>query len=75
MYSQPPELDVPRTVGPFRIVSLLGRGGAGVVYLGERTEHFSQRVAIKFLNLIPSVGVETAGLELEQQILTLLLLF
>jgi predicted Ser/Thr protein kinase len=72
MHSQPQELNIPSTVGPFRIVRMLGRGGTGVVYLGERTEHFSQRVAIKFLNLIPSDGDEAAVLELEEQILTAL---
>ncbi|MBS1822093.1 MAG: serine/threonine protein kinase [Acidobacteria bacterium] len=71
MHSQPPELDIPRAVGPFRVVRLLGRGGAGAVYLGERSEHFSQRVAIKFLNLFPSSGNDDDP-ELEERILTAL---
>lgn len=37
-------------LGPYRLTSLLGHGGMGSVYLGERIEGgFSQRVAIKLL--------------------------
>jgi len=36
------------TLGPYKLVSVLGRGGAGIVYLGERADRkFSARVAIK----------------------------
>src|SRR5580658_1046866 len=41
---------VPETIGPFRIIRLLGEGGMGAVYLGERIEQFSQQVAIKILH-------------------------
>ena len=37
-----------RTIGPYRIVREIGRGGMGVVYEAER-EEFHQRVAIKLL--------------------------
>ena len=37
-----------RTVGPYRIVEPIGRGGMGVVYLAERADgHFQKRVALK----------------------------
>jgi len=36
-------------LGPFRIVSLLGSGGMGEVYLAHRREGFEQQVAIKVL--------------------------
>jgi eukaryotic-like serine/threonine-protein kinase len=45
-----PDSNFPSFVGPFRIVRALGGGGMGEVYLGERVELFSQRVAIKFLH-------------------------
>jgi serine/threonine protein kinase len=48
--SMQPGSNVPASIGPFRIVGSLGGGGMGEVYLGERTELFSQRVAIKVLH-------------------------
>ena len=39
-----------RTLDGFQVVSLLGRGGMGVVYLGERlSQKLTQRVAIKLI--------------------------
>ena len=39
-----------RRCGPYRLVGLLGRGGAGAVYLAQRTDgQIEQRVAIKLL--------------------------
>jgi len=44
------------TLGPFKVVEEIGRGGMGVVYLGRRTDgDFTQEVVIKVLR----VGVDT----------------
>jgi len=48
--SGPHEDLVGSTLGAYRLTSILGRGGAGVVYLGERVDRkYSARVAIKVL--------------------------
>ena len=43
--------DLPETVGPYRIVGLLGEGGMGVVYLAEQSEPIRRRVALKVIKL------------------------
>jgi len=41
-----------QAVGPYTLISLLGQGGMGSVWLAERTDgRFERRVAVKFLNL------------------------
>jgi len=46
-----------KQIGPYTILSVLGEGGFGVVYLGERTEPITQRVAIKVIK----PGMDSAG--------------
>jgi serine/threonine-protein kinase len=46
----PAEAPLGRRVGPYRLVSELGRGGMGTVYLAERADGgFEQRVALKVI--------------------------
>jgi len=41
-----------QTIGPYTLISLLGQGGMGSVWLGQRTDgRFERRVAVKFLNM------------------------
>ncbi|MGO9232014.1 MAG: protein kinase domain-containing protein [Bryobacteraceae bacterium] len=40
----------PETIGPYRVVKEIGRGGMGVVYLGERADgQYRKQVAIKLI--------------------------
>src|SRR5262249_8395059 len=41
---------IPESIGPYRIVRVIGEGGMGVVYLGEHRAS-SERVAIKTVRL------------------------
>jgi serine/threonine-protein kinase len=38
---------LPERIGPYRVVGVLGSGGMGTVYEGERQDDFSMRVALK----------------------------
>lgn len=45
-----PAAAVPAQLGPFRVMHLIGRGGMGEVYAGERSDGaFEQRVALKLI--------------------------
>ncbi len=69
--SSSPEPDsLPTVIGAFRIVRILGEGGTGVVYLGERSELFSQSVAIKVLHPEISLILGDQLLHNEERILT-----
>lgn len=42
--------ETPQQIGPWRVLHLIGRGGMGEVYLGERADGaFVRKVALKFL--------------------------
>ncbi|MBZ5600777.1 MAG: serine/threonine-protein kinase [Acidobacteriia bacterium] len=48
--AQAEPLPPPATIGPYRILHEIGRGGMGVVYLGERADgQYKKQVAIKLI--------------------------
>ena len=67
---QPGPLRPDERVGPFRVVSELGRGGMAVVYLAERADgEFRQRVALKVVRSVASRSRDRERFRLERQIL------
>jgi predicted Ser/Thr protein kinase len=60
----------PLMIGAFRIVRKLGEGAMSVVYLGERVEEFSQRVAIKMLHPRASLLFGEQLMHQEEKVLT-----
>ncbi|MCC6540572.1 MAG: serine/threonine protein kinase [Bryobacterales bacterium] len=64
---QPPP---PEQIGAYRILSLLGRGGMGAVYLAERTdEEFQLRVAVKVIGAAMTDAAVRLRFRVERQIL------
>ncbi len=69
---QPLAMDDPDRIGPYHVISILGHGGFGVVYLAERREPMVQRVALKVLKPgMDSKGV-IARFEQERQALAVM---
>jgi eukaryotic-like serine/threonine-protein kinase len=59
------DVEAPVRAGPYRLVSEIGRGGMGTVYLADRAEgDFQQRVAIKL------IGTSDAADPLHQRFIT-----
>ena len=59
-------------VGPYRILSLLGEGGFGTVFLAERREPFIQRVALKVIKPGMDSRAVIARFEQERQALAVM---
>jgi serine/threonine-protein kinase len=60
-------------IGPWRVVREIGRGGMGVVYLGERAgEGFTQRAAIKVVSGAPESAAILGRFRTERRILAAL---
>jgi serine/threonine protein kinase len=57
-------------LGPYRVLSVIGRGGMGLVYLAERADgKFEQRVALKVLQSGPDQPLVAEQLQRECRIL------
>jgi hypothetical protein len=56
-------------IGPFRLLRQIGRGGMGVVYLGERRSDFEQQVAIKIMPRFTADAAARARFAQERRIL------
>ena len=62
----------PESVGPFKILDLLGEGGMGTVYAAEQTEPVRRRVALKVIKLGMDSKEVLARFEVERQALAVM---
>ncbi len=59
-------LPLPRYVGPYEILKLLGEGGMGMVYLAEQKQPIRRRVALKVIKLGMDTQAVMARFEAER---------
>ncbi|MHC4518391.1 MAG: protein kinase domain-containing protein, partial [Planctomycetota bacterium] len=59
-------------IGPYKLVSVLGEGGCGMVYLAEQQEPVKRRVALKVIKPGMDTKHVIARFEAERQALALL---
>jgi serine/threonine protein kinase len=55
------------SVGPFKILSVIGEGGFGIVFLAEQTEPVKRRVALKVIKAGMDTDMVVARFEAERQ--------
>ena len=64
--------DVPEWIGPYHLLSVLGSGGMGVVFLAEQEKPVRRRVALKVIKLGMDSKEVIARFESERQALALM---
>jgi serine/threonine protein kinase len=60
------------TIGPYRLLQMLGEGGFGAVYLAEQSQPVARQVALKILKLGMDSAQVVARFEQERQALALM---
>jgi eukaryotic-like serine/threonine-protein kinase len=64
--------DVSEVIGPYRLLSVLGQGGFGTVYLAEQEKPIRRRVAIKLIRAGMDSAQVTARFDAEREALALM---
>jgi hypothetical protein len=65
-------MEEPESIGPYRILRVLGEGGMGMVYLAEQREPVRRRVALKVIKLGMDSKAVLARFALERQALAVM---
>ena len=68
----PDDQDLPRQIGPYRILQRIGEGGHGVVFMAEQAEPIRRRVAIKWIKPGMESKMILARFEAERQSLAMM---
>jgi serine/threonine protein kinase/tetratricopeptide (TPR) repeat protein len=61
-----------QTIGPYKLLSILGEGGMGTVYLAEQAQPVRRRVALKIIKLGMDTRSVIARFEAERQALAMM---
>ena len=67
-----PPLAKPETIGPYRVLDILGEGGFGTVYVAEQTHPVRRRVALKVIKAGMDTRAVLARFDAERQALALM---
>src|SRR5262249_55590005 len=60
------------TIGPYRLLELIGEGGMGTIWLAEQREPMQRKVALKILKAGMDTGQVLARFEAERQALAMM---
>ena len=72
MFSSGRSDEIPASLGPYRLLELLGEGGFGTVYLAQQDAPIRRRVALKIIKLGMNTKLVIARFEAERQALALM---
>ena len=70
--SEPVSVETGSTIGPYKLLQVIGEGGMGVVYMAEQTEPVKRRVALKLVRPDMDSSAVVARFDAERQALAMM---